>query len=152
MKRYSEIKDFVDPGLLVDGQNVDLEIHSMTDLGYKAIVNDEYWGVLYKNEVFQELKPGQKLEGFINRIREDGKIDLRLYPIGNFGSTELGEKILEELHRQKGFLPITDKEDPEVIYRMFGISKKKYKIALGGLYKKRLITIDDDGIRLTKKK
>lgn len=151
-RRYSEIKDFVDPGIFVDGQCVDLEIHSLTDLGYKAIVNDEYWGVLYKNEVFQDLKPGQQIEGFINRIRPDGKIDLRLYPVGNFGSTDLGDRILDVLSKNNGFLPITDKEDPEVIYKIFGVSKKKYKIALGGLYKNRMITVDDDGIRLAKKK
>ena len=81
-------------------------------------------------------------------MRDDKKIDLILQPLGNFGSTDLGEQILEKLKEKNGFLPITDKTDPNVIYNMFGVSKKKYKMALGGIYKKKLILIEDGGIRL----
>lgn len=134
-----------------EGQEVQLVIAAETDLGFKAIINDEDWGVLYHSEVFQDLRLSQKIKGYIKKIREDGKIDLILQKPGHHAAQgEIGPKILEELKRQGGFLPINDKTSAETIYDLFGVSKKKYKIALGGLYKKRLITVDDSGIRLVK--
>lgn len=131
------------------GQSVDLLITEKTDLGFKAIVDSKHWGMLYSNEVFQPLKYGQRLQGFIKEIRpNDGKIDLTLYKTGHQGGDEVANKILEMLQASGGYLEINDKTSPEKIYDLFGASKKKYKIALGGLYKKRLITITDDGIRL----
>lgn len=130
------------------GQSVDLLIAAKTDLGYKAIINGRHWGMLYANEVFQQLEYGQRLKGFIKQVRDDGKIDLRLNEAGHKATADIGERIMELLKSKGGFLPITDKTDPEAIYDLFGVSKKKYKIALGGLYKKRLITVHDDGIRL----
>lgn len=130
------------------GQAVDLLIYNRTDLGFKAIINGDHAGMLYHNEVFQPLKIGQKLRGFIRNIRaEDGKIDLSLQKTGHQGAEDVGPKILEQLQKNNGFLALTEKTPPEKIYDLFGVSKKKYKIALGGLYKQRLITIDDDGIR-----
>ncbi|WP_413291392.1 S1 RNA-binding domain-containing protein [Bdellovibrio sp. HCB337] len=132
------------------GQSVDLLIVDKTDLGYKALINNQHWGMIYTNEVFQPLKYGQKTQGFIKEIRpSDGKIDLRLYKTGHQGGDEIATRILEMLQKADGgFLAINDKTSAEKIYELFGASKKKYKIALGGLYKKRLITITDDGIRL----
>ncbi|CAE79286.1 S1-like domain-containing RNA-binding protein [Bdellovibrio bacteriovorus] len=130
------------------GQSVDLLIAAKTDLGYKAIINGRHWGMLYANEVFQQLEYGQRLKGFIKQVRDDGKIDLRLNEAGHKATADIGERIMELLKSKGGFLPITDKTDPEAIYDLFGVSKKKYKMALGGLYKKRLITVHDDGIRL----
>ncbi|MES2856044.1 MAG: S1-like domain-containing RNA-binding protein [Bdellovibrionota bacterium] len=130
------------------GEQVDLMIIAETDLGYKALIEGRYVGVLYANEVFQPLAHGQKIQGYIKQIRPDGKIDLILQPAGNLGSRDLGDQILEVLESKGGFLPIDSKTSAERIYELFGVSKKKYKMALGGLYKDRLITIDDDGIRL----
>ncbi len=132
----------------VDGQKVELFISAKTDLGYKAIINNEHIGVLYANEVFQNLNHGQRISGYIKKMRDDGKIDLILQPPGNLGAEDLGQKILDLLKKENGFLKITDKTDPEKIYELFGVSKKKFKMALGGLYKKRLISISDDGVRL----
>ena len=132
-------------------QKVELIVFSETDLGYKALINKKQVGVIYKNEVFQELRYGQHLQGFIRKIRDDGKIDLILQAFGNKGSDDIGLKIIEALEDNKGRLEITDKTDPDVIYKMFGVSKKKFKIALGGIYKKKLITIDDKGITLIRK-
>lgn len=133
------------------GQQVDLLIFAETDLGYKAIINNKHEGVLYHSEVFQELHYGQKIKGFIKFIREDGKIDLILQAAGHKAAqNDIGPLILEEIQKAGGFLPINDKTSAERIYELFGVSKKKYKIALGGLYKKRLITVHDDGIRLVK--
>lgn len=143
------------PGELKDGQEVSLLISGKTDLGYKAIINNRNQGVLFKNEVFKPLHYGQKVNGFIKQIRPDGKIDLSVQDpekVGHHGADDVGPLILEQLLKNSGYLAINDKTSPEVIYKLFGVSKKKYKIALGGLYKKRLISVDDNGIRLVKGK
>ncbi|WP_374030223.1 S1 RNA-binding domain-containing protein [Bdellovibrio bacteriovorus] len=132
-------------------EKVQLFIAAKTDLGYKAIINGRHWGVLYNNEVFQDLDYGQKVDGYIKKIRPDGKIDLALQKAGHkAASDDIGPLILNLLQEKGGFLPVNDKTSAETIYDLFGVSKKKYKIALGGLYKQRLITVDDDGIRLVK--
>lgn len=132
-----------------DGQKVNLIIAGRTDLGFKAIIENRHWGILYGNEVFQPLRQGQKIEGYIKKMRPDGKIDLSLQRSGHKATREdVGPKILESLKEKNGFLPINDKTPPEEIYRLFGVSKKQFKVALGGLYKKRLITVHEDGIRL----
>lgn len=138
-----------EPGVYEVGQNVDLMIVAKTELGFKAIINNRHWGILYENEVFQRLYIGQKLKGFIKKVRPDGKIDLSLSKAGYQAADDVAEKILEVLKAKGGFLGITDKTSPESIYQLFGVSKKKYKMALGGLYKKRLIAILEDGIKLT---
>ena len=144
------IEKYIDrtPGNYQEGEGVQLFIASETDLGFKAIINGRHLGVLYRNEIFQSLRVGQWCPGYIKKIREDGKIDLSLQQEGNKDSGEIGRKILILLEMRGGFLPVGDKASAEVIYDLFGISKKKYKMAIGSLYKKQLITIDDDGIRL----
>ena len=129
-------------------QKVELIIYAETDLGFKALINRKQVGVLYKNEIFQNLHYGQEISGYIRKIRDDGKIDLILQAFGNKGADDLGLRIIEALEDHNGHLEITDKTDPEVIYKMFGVSKKKFKIALGGIYKKKLVKIDDKGITL----
>lgn len=138
-------------GTYEEGQSVDLFIAAKTDLGFKAVINGQHWGILYFNEVFETLDFGQKTKGYIKSLRPDGKIDLSLQKAGYKAQDDIGEKILEILKQKNGFLPITDKTPPETIYQVFGVSKKKYKMALGGLYKKRLIAIEETGIRLLNK-
>ena len=133
------------------GEEVDLLIAEETDLGFKAIVNNEHWGMLYRNQVFQPLKAGLRLKAFVNKIREDEKIDLLLEKPGYEKVDSISEKILEELKDNKGFMAVSDKTSPEMIQAMFGISKKNFKKAIGNLYKKRLIEFISDGIQLTKK-
>ncbi len=133
------------------GQEVEMMIAAETDMGFKAIINKKHWGVLYHSEIFEVLKYGDRLKGFVKKVREDSKIDLIIQQAGHKAAQgDIGPRILEELKTQGGFLPINDKTPPETIYDLFGVSKKKYKIALGGLYKKKLITVDEDGIRLAK--
>ena len=134
------------------GQKVDLIILRKTDLGFVAKINEQDEGLLYHSEIFERLDPGQKLPGYIKKIRDDGSIDLLLQPFGNLGSDELGEKILEALNLMKGKLPVNADSPAEMVYDFFGVSKKKFKMALGGLYKKRLIKITDDGIELVSKR
>ncbi len=137
-----------EPGTYQEGQAVDLFIAARTDLGFKAIINGAHWGMIYNNEIFQPLEHGQKISGFIKKLREDGKIDLSLQNLNEKEPQDLANKIMTMLKSENGFLAVNDKTPAEKIYQLFGVSKKKYKIALGGLYKKRLITVDDDGIRL----
>lgn len=131
-------------------QKVDLIVFAETDLGYKALINHKHFGLLYKNEVFRPLQYLDEVSGFIRKIREDGKVDLILQAAGNKGAEDLGLMIIQTLEDNNGFLPLTDKTAPEEIYRLFGVSKKKYKIALGFIYKKRLVRIEDDGLHLVK--
>ncbi|MGZ5278335.1 MAG: CvfB family protein [Pseudobdellovibrionaceae bacterium] len=137
-----------EPATYKESEAVQLIIAFKTDLGFKAIINGKHWGVLYSNEVFQPLHYGQEVSGFIKKIREDGKIDLGLQRTGHQAGEDIAPKILEMLKEKGGFLEINDKTSAQIIYDLFGVSKKKYKIALGGLYKKRLIKVEDDGIRL----
>ncbi len=132
------------------GQEVDLLIYHKTDLGYKAIINTEHLGVLYKNEVFQELRPGQKIKGYINKIREDKKIDLALRKPGFEKIDSLTDVILKKIAENNGFLEVSDKTEAGKIYELFGVSKKTFKKAIGALYKKKLIDLNDKGIRLGK--
>lgn len=146
----SKIDNFLDdekPHNYKPQQAVDLIIANSTTLGFKAIINHSHWGVLYKNEVHQRLSFGQYKKGFIKHIRPDGKIDLSLQ-----GGQETRDKyakiILIYLNKQGGFAPVHDKSDPQLISDLFGMSKKAFKKAIGGLYKERIISIEKDGIRL----
>ncbi|MFN3453737.1 MAG: GntR family transcriptional regulator [Pseudobdellovibrio sp.] len=129
-------------------QQVNLYILRETPLGFKCIIDGLHIGMLYKNEVFQRIECSDQITGYVTKIRPDQKIDLILRKAGHKATTDIGEKILEELKKNNGFLALTDKTDPEKIYQLFGASKKKFKMALGGLYKSRKIIITDEGIKL----
>ncbi|HJO55829.1 MAG TPA: S1-like domain-containing RNA-binding protein [Candidatus Scalindua sp.] len=139
------------PGNFHAAQEVELLICNQTDIGYKAIINGTHWGVIYSNEVFQPLKSGQKTKGYIKKVREDNKIDLSLHKPGYERVDDITDTILNVLKEQGGFISVTDKSSPETINKLFGVSKKTYKKAIGAIYRKRLITIEDDGIRLISK-
>ncbi len=129
-------------------QQVELIIAERTDLGVKAIINNSHWGVVHNADIFQAVRFGQKVTGYIKQIRADGKIDLFLQKPGYSQIDELGQKILDRLKQEGGFLAVSDKSDPEKITQMFSASKKRFKMAIGGLYKQKLIRIEKDGIYL----
>jgi predicted RNA-binding protein (virulence factor B family) len=131
-----------------EGEEVDLIIVNETDLGYNAIIDYSHLGIIYKNEVFQLLNPGDKIPGFIKKIRTDGKIDLSLVKTGYEKISEFADRIIKELENNKDFLPLTDKSSPEEIYKVFKFSKKNFKAAIGALYKKRIISLEENGIKL----
>jgi len=146
----SKIDKFLDddaPHEFAPQQAVKLIIANSTDLGFKAIVNHSHWGVLYKNDVHQRLSFGQRINGFIKRVRPDGKIDLTLQ-----GGQETRDKyttlIETHLRENGGFAPVHDKSDPQEISKLFGMSKGAFKKAIGSLYKQRTILIEKNGIRL----
>lgn len=132
------------------GEKVELKILQETELGFLAIINEEDQGLLYHNEIFERLRPYQILPGYIKHIRPDGRIDLQLKPFGNLGADELGQQILEDLIESGGYLPVNAKSTAEEIHNYFGVSKKSFKMAIGGLYKKRLINFTDTGMKVVK--
>ncbi len=142
----SKLDAFLDqtPATFKENEKVDLVICNQTELGYNVIINYSHWGLLYHNEVFRNLEYGQKIEGFIKKIRVDGRIDVSLQPQGYQKMDALEEKIIAKINKEGGVLKVTDKSSPEIIYELFGVSKKKYKMALGSLYKLKRIIFEDD--------
>ena len=133
-----------------NSQPVSLMIWDKTDIGYTCIVDSQYVGVLFHQDIEEPVRMGMKLDGFIKRIRPDGKLDVCLKKPGFSKEVVggLGEMVLTKLKENDGFLPFNDRTDPEIIKNVFGVSKRQYKMALGGLYKQRLVRLGDDGIYL----
>ncbi|MEP4148429.1 MAG: S1-like domain-containing RNA-binding protein [Halioglobus sp.] len=131
------------------GEKVSLMIADRTELGFKAIVNHEYWGLLYSNELYQKVSKGQQIEGYVKQVREDGRLDLTLSKPGFSKDRIQGvtDAILAALEDNNGFITLTDKSPPPEIYAAFGVSKKVFKQAVGSLFKQRLITLEKTGIR-----
>lgn len=129
-------------------EQVDLLIAERSQLGYKAIINGEHWGMIFPSDVFGKLFVGKKLKGYIKNIRADGKIDLSLQKIGTGKMDDLSEKVMDLLAKKGGFLPLNDKSSPEAIFSAFRTSKGTFKKTIGGLYKQGKITIEKDGIRI----
>lgn len=131
-------------------EEVDLLIYASTDLGYKAIVNNLFEGLLYSNEVFTHVSRGMRIKGYIKNIREDGKLDLTLYKSGYKNKIdEFSSIVLNALEGNKGYLSLNDKSSPEEIYDLLGMSKKNFKMALGNLLKSGLIAFEGNGVRAT---
>ncbi len=123
-------------------EQVDLIIAERSQLGYKAIVNGEHWGMIFPSDVFGKLFIGKKLKGYIKQVREDGKIDLALQKVGVAKMDDLSSKVIELLEKKGGFLPLNDKSSPEAIFEAFRTSKGTYKKTIGGLYKAGKIVIE----------
>jgi len=133
---------------LEEGQEVEVFFTGQGDLGWNVIIDDKYKGLVYFNEIFQEVRPGDYSAGFVKKIREDNKIDISLRKYGYEGIEPFAIEILDELTAHSGFLPLNDKSSPEEIKVRFEMSKKAFKKAIGSLYKKKMINIKDDGIYL----
>lgn len=146
----TRLKTFVewDDIELKEKQPVDLLVAGRTDMGFNAIVNNKYMGLLYSNEIFQPLHIGDRVKGYVKKIREDKKIDLVLQKSGGALVDDARGKVLEALENGNGFLSLNDNSTPEEVQRTLNMSKKAFKKAVGGLYKDRLIEITDNGIRL----
>lgn len=130
------------------GETVDLMVWQQTDLGFKVIVDNQYSGMLYRNEVFCTLNPGMRMQAYVKQVREDGKIDLELQRGGVRKVDDFSEVLLNHIKENGGFTSMNDKTEAELIYETFGVSKKTFKKAVGELYKKRLIVLEEEGIRL----
>ena len=133
------------------GDRVSLIIGTQTNLGFTVLIEEEFEGLLYQNEIFQELKERQRIAGYIKNIREDGKIDVSLQAQGFRNViTQDTDKVIEAIYDNDGFLALTDKSAPEEIKRQLLMSKKAFKRAIGNLYKQKAIVITDKGLELVK--
>jgi predicted RNA-binding protein (virulence factor B family) len=146
----SRIEKYLDlePHNYNEGQEVDILIVNQTDIGYKVIINNSHSGIIYQNEIFTQIERGKKYKAYIKKIREDQKIDVCLNKPGFEKIDHLSDKILDILRKGNGFLPLTDNSDSDEIYLLLGESKKTFKKAIGALFKRRKISIEDEGIRL----
>lgn len=133
---------------LRQGDAVDLLIASKSELGFKAVINNKYLGLIFHKELSQPLRFGSRMKGWVKLIREDGKIDLSINTLDKKTRDQLESKILNKLQKEGGRLMLSDKSSPDSIFSAFSVSKKNFKRALGSLYKQRLINIESDHIDL----
>lgn len=127
---------------------VNLTVWERHEKGYRVLINDIFPAMLFKSDIFQDLLPGDRIPGYVKNIRPDGKIDVTLRRGGFDGIAPEREKILQTLRQAGGFLPYGNHSTPQEIQRQFAMSKKTFKIAIGNLYKSRMIAIEPEGIRL----
>ena len=132
-------------------EEVELLIAEITDIGINVIINDRYKGILYQDEIFQTLNYGERVKGYIKKIREDNKIDVSLQKSGYENVLPNEKKILDKLKQSEGFLKLNDYSSPEEITEILEMSKKAFKKAIGSLFKQRIIRIEEKGIYLNKK-
>lgn len=131
------------------GDEVEVLIWQKTDLGFKVIVDNKFGGMIFKNEIFTDVRTGMKMHAYIKQVRPDGKIDLELQKGGVKKVEDFSDTLLKYIRSNGGSTPLNDKTDADVIYSTFGVSKKTFKKAVGDLYKKRLIVLEgEQGIRL----
>lgn len=146
--RFDRIFRDSDPKELKEKQKVDLIVYDQTDIGFKVMIDRKYTGMIYKSELFQDLKCGDHLPGYIFKVRDDGKVDVRLRAEGRAAVLAEVDPVMEKLKAAGGFLPFHAKSRPDHIENEFHMSKSMFKQIIGKLYKERKITVADDGIRL----
>jgi hypothetical protein len=146
----SKLDKFIDiwPAEYQQGDKVNLIIGGKTDLGFKAIINDLHWGLLYDNEIFQPLRIGKKVTGYIKQVRSDGRLDLILTRGSKNKVNDFSDKLLAHIADNGGISPLHDKSSPELIQKTLGVSKKTFKATVGNLLKKGKIAIVKNGIKL----
>ena len=130
------------------GTETDLLIWQKTDLGFKVIIDNRYQGLVYEDQIFKRIHTGDRMKGYISQVREDGKLDVTLQPLGYQQARAFSDTLLQYLKNNGGFCDLGDKSDAEDIKRRFQVSKKTFKKAVGDLYKRCLIVLDEQGIRL----
>ncbi len=146
----TRLDKFIDPadGTLAEGDEVSLLVYAHTDLGTKVVINDRFGGLIFQSELAVKSSIGERLRGFVKKIRGDGKVDVTLRQGGAQEAEKDRKIILEALAAGSGFMPLTDKSSPEAIATLLRLSKKSFKKALGGLYKEGAVTLLPDGIKL----
>lgn len=132
-------------------EKVDLLVYHRSELGYSVIVNNKHRGLVYENELFKTINIGDRMEGWVKKIREGNKLDISITPIGYKNTIDPNCKVIyDALLENDGSIPVTDKSSPDEIYARFSMSKKAFKRAVGALYKQRKITIESDRIKVAK--
>ncbi|AGB41969.1 hypothetical protein Halha_2075 [Halobacteroides halobius DSM 5150] len=131
-----------------EGDKVDILVYRFTDLGAKVVINNKNYGLVYEDDIYKKLKIGDKVKGYIKKVREDKKIDVSLRKIGYGKVEDAKSKILKKLKLTDGFLALNDNSSPQIIREKLEMSKGTFKKAIGGLYKERIINITDKGVKL----
>lgn len=132
-----------------EGEKVTILVYKQTDLGFNVIVNQQYKGLIYRNEIFQPVQIGDTLEGYVKHIRPDRRLDISLQRQGYEHNMDTNvQKVWDMLNQGQGFLALTDKSDPAAIQQQLQMSKKNFKKAIGALYRQRKIRLEKDGIYL----
>lgn len=144
--KISKWLDKTDVNLLYNTA-VDLLCFEETEIGFRVIINQKHQGIIYKNEVFQQIEMGDQLKGYVRLVRENGHVDVSLTPMGHKKVSTLSETLLEAISAAGGFLALHDKSDANLIQSKLGMSKKAFKQTVGVLYKAKAITIEETGIR-----
>lgn len=129
-------------------EEVDILIWQKTELGFKVIVNNQYPGLIYQDQIFKSIHTGDRMKAYVAQLRTDGKLDITLQPTGIAAAEDFSSVLLRYLKENNGYCVLGDKSDPEAIKHQFQVSKKVFKKAVGDLYKKHLITIAADGLHL----
>lgn len=145
----SKLNQFLNltPAPYKNGEEVDLIVSHITDAGVNVIINEQHKGLMYRNEIFEDLRTGDRIIGYIKNVRPDGKIDVSRTPTHFVVKVDvLTQKVLDELEQNNGFLGLHDKSHPEEIKDVLGMSKKAYKQIIGTLYKEKKIIITERGI------
>ena len=145
-QQFEKLKETVEPGIFKTFQEVEIEILAFTYLGIRVAVNDEYEGVVYKNQVYDKYRVGEKLTAYIQSVRDDGRIDITLQPNPKQHIASTADKILAYVEAHGGQCRFNDKSSPEEIKKEFQVSKMVFKKALGSLYKQGKITLNELGI------
>ena len=150
VEKYLSVPTINDLPSLQHGAEVDILVWQKTDLGFKVIINNKFQGLIFENQIFQPLHSGMRLKAYVDHVRQDGKIDIVLQQTGRQQTLDFAEVLLRYLYENDGYCNLGDKSPAELIYDRFQVSKKAFKKAIGDLYKRRLITIEEEGIRLAK--
>lgn len=143
LKEEDENEDFI------EGQAVRLQVASRSDLGFKVVINDTHLGLIHNSDLLKEIDVGTKADGYVKKIRDDGRIDVSLQAKGKEARDSLSKDIIEFIEAEGGSTDITDKSSPDLIYKAFGVSKSAYKKAIGQLYRDKIIAISKDEISLS---
>ena len=150
VEKYLSVPTINDLPSLQHGAEVDILVWQKTDLGFKVIINNKFQGLIFENQIFQPLHSGMRLKAYVDHVRQDGKIDIVLQQTGRQHTLDFAEVLLRYLYENDGYCNLGDKSPAELIYDRFQVSKKAFKKAIGDLYRRRLIVIEEEGIRLAK--
>jgi len=150
VEKYLSVPTINDLPSLQHGAEVDILVWQKTDLGFKVIINNKFQGLIFENQIFQPLHSGMRLKAYVDHVRQDGKIDIVLQQTGRQQTLDFAEVLLRYLYENDGYCNLGDKSPAELIYDRFQVSKKAFKKAIGDLYRRRLIVIEEEGVRLVK--
>ncbi len=131
-------------------EQVDIVVVRRMEMGYRVVINNRHWGMIYSDQIFSPVKVGDRLTAYVHRISEDGRIDIMLQQAGREAREDAAGKLLALLEKNRGMLPVSDNSSPEEIAAVTGLSKKSFKRAVGTLYKERRISLSDNTITLVK--